>query len=263
VGAFKYYRLVIVALALSAGGATARAQNAAAAAGNELAQARAELIESAEEAKASTRDLLSLKEAELVKAEGRHEQLKQLFAEGLVAKREVDASENLLSSSRAALEDLRKQIDASALLVAATRAAAEAERRAEKMAKLRPLLPASSRRLLKPTLGYGASAVMIRHNGAALWTTTSGLAGVQSFFQSTFGRALPVSALGQTATHGRLGFDHSRAVDVALHPDSAEGRALMAYLQSRGIAFIAFRGPVPGSATGAHIHIGPPSHRVG
>jgi len=49
---------------------------------------------------------------------------------------------------------------------------------------------------------------------------------------------------------------------VALHPDSAEGRALIGFLQARGIPFLAFRGAVPGVATGPHIHIGSPSHRL-
>jgi hypothetical protein len=51
-------------------------------------------------------------------------------------------------------------------------------------------------------------------------------------------------------------------MDVAVQPDSPEGEALMAYLRSQGIPFIAFRHAVPGSATGAHIHIGRPSHRI-
>jgi hypothetical protein len=50
-------------------------------------------------------------------------------------------------------------------------------------------------------------------------------------------------------------------MDVAVHPDSAEGRALIAYLRGNGIPFIAFRSAVPGSATGAHVHIGYPSHK--
>ena len=74
---------------------------------------------------------------------------------------------------------------------------------------------------------------------------------------------MPVSAYGQTDVHDRMGFAHHGAIDVALHPDSAEGRALMAHLQSLGIPFLAFRAAVAGSATGAHIHIGPPSHRLG
>jgi hypothetical protein len=73
---------------------------------------------------------------------------------------------------------------------------------------------------------------------------------------------MPISAYGQTATHDRLGFDHRNSVDVAVHPDSPEGQSLMAYLKSAGIPFIAFRHAVSGSATGAHIHIGYPSHRI-
>ena len=36
----------------------------------------------------------------------------------------------------------------------------------------------------------------------------------------------------------------------------------MAYLRSAGFSFFAFRGAVPGEATGAHIHIGEASRRV-
>ena len=82
---------------------------------------------------------------------------------------------------------------------------------------------------------------------------------VQQFFSKTFGRALPTSTIGQSATHNRMGWDHRHAVDVGLHPDSNEGRALIAYLQNSGIPFIAFRKAVTGSSTGAHIHIGRPS----
>ncbi|MGH9825308.1 MAG: hypothetical protein ACREDR_18920, partial [Blastocatellia bacterium] len=52
------------------------------------------------------------------------------------------------------------------------------------------------------------------------------------------------------------------AMDVAVQPDSPRGEALMEYLRKAGIPFIAFRHAVPGSATGAHIHIGKPSHRI-
>jgi hypothetical protein len=82
---------------------------------------------------------------------------------------------------------------------------------------------------------------------------------VKSFFVSKFGRTLPVSAFGQTSLHSHLGFDHRNAVDVALNPDSAEGRALLGKLRGFGIPFIAFRQAIPGIATGAHIHIGKPS----
>lgn len=100
----------------------------------------------------------------------------------------------------------------------------------------------------------------IRYTGVAAWSLR-GYGEIEAFFQARFRQALPVSAFGQSETHSRLGFDHSQAFDVALHPDSAEAQELMSFLRSRGIPFTAFRGAIPGNATGAHIHIGAPSHR--
>jgi len=84
---------------------------------------------------------------------------------------------------------------------------------------------------------------------------------IKGLFVSKFGSNLPVSAFGQTRLHSRFGFDHRNSVDVALNPDSAEGRALLARLRGFGFPFIAFRKAVPGVATGAHIHVGNPSPR--
>jgi hypothetical protein len=121
----------------------------------------------------------------------------------------------------------------------------------------------ASEQLAKPgsTGVYSATAAFVRFNGVARWSLEDA-ARVQGFYQSRFGQNLPVSAFGQSAFHQRMGFDHSEAIDVAVHPDSLEGIALMEYLRASGIPFIAFRQAVPGSATGAHIHIGRPSHRI-
>jgi hypothetical protein len=102
---------------------------------------------------------------------------------------------------------------------------------------------------------------LLRFNGGALWRLGD-VSKIERFFVETFGRALPISALGQTATHDRLRFDHRDAMDVALHPDSREGQSLLNYLRQAGIPFIAFRNAVPGVATGAHIHVGKPSPRL-
>jgi hypothetical protein len=51
-------------------------------------------------------------------------------------------------------------------------------------------------------------------------------------------------------------------MDVGLHPDSAEGRALVKYLREANIPFLTFRGAVPGVASGPHIHVGRPSPRL-
>jgi hypothetical protein len=59
-----------------------------------------------------------------------------------------------------------------------------------------------------------------------------------------------------------MGLDHRDAVDVAVQPDSAEGRALINFLKTNGIPFMAFRSRILDMSTGAHIHIGRPSPRL-
>ncbi len=85
---------------------------------------------------------------------------------------------------------------------------------------------------------------------------------VKNFFQSKFNRPLPLSAYGQSELHNRWGLDHRQSMDVGLHPDSVEGKALINFLISEGIPFLAFRTSVPGVATGPHIHIGHGSSRL-
>lgn len=84
---------------------------------------------------------------------------------------------------------------------------------------------------------------------------------VEKFFLSKFKRPLPLTAFGQSDLHTRWGLDHRNGMDVGLHPDSDEGRALIDFLRAESIPFLAFRGPVPGVATGPHIHIGNRSPR--
>lgn len=81
-------------------------------------------------------------------------------------------------------------------------------------------------------------------------------------FEKQFGKSLPVSADGETALHRSLGFDHRGRIDVALNPDAAEGKWLVDFLRAENIPFYAIRGAVRGKATGAHVHIGPPSQRL-
>jgi hypothetical protein len=85
------------------------------------------------------------------------------------------------------------------------------------------------------------------------------LAKVQSAFQKRFGAALPISANGETTVHRALGFDHRGRVDVSVSPDLPEGVWLRRYLTDNQIPFFAFRSAVAHQATGAHIHMGPPS----
>ena len=111
-----------------------------------------------------------------------------------------------------------------------------------------------------PIGGFSQTAELTRFNGPFKWSIAEAPR-VEKFFSQTFGHRLPITALGQSDTHKRLGFDHRDSIDVGLHPDSAEGQALINYLRKSGIPFLAFRGAVPGAATGPHIHIGRPSGR--
>ncbi len=129
----------------------------------------------------------------------------------------------------------------------------EAEAAEKKLAQTIAMQAAASRKLLRPT--------SMRYNGMAGWALAN-ISSVQSFFAGTFGRQLPISTMGQSATHNALRWDHRNSVDVGLHPDSSEGRALIGFLQSKGIPFLAFRGAIPGVSTGPHIHIGYPSSRL-
>lgn len=89
----------------------------------------------------------------------------------------------------------------------------------------------------------------------------SDAAKIEKFFIAKFGHPLPTSAFGQSDIHNRWGLDHRQGIDVGLHPDSAEGLALQEFLRQEKIPYMAFRGAIPGVATGPHIHIGNPSPR--
>lgn len=115
---------------------------------------------------------------------------------------------------------------------------------------------------LLPVNGYSETAELARFNGGFKWSLKEAPR-IERFFSQKFGRSLPIAAKGQSATHNRFGFDHRDAMDVALHPDSAEGKALINQLRKAGIPFIAFRSAIPGASTGPHIHIGKPSGRIG
>lgn len=84
---------------------------------------------------------------------------------------------------------------------------------------------------------------------------------VKEFFFTKFNKPLPLSAFGQSDLHTRWGLDHRNGMDVNLHPDSVEGRALVAFLRAESIPYLVFRGPIPGVATGPHIHVGNRSSR--
>ena len=121
----------------------------------------------------------------------------------------------------------------------------------QKLAQLSPL----------PRGGYQDTPTLVRFNGRAPWSLLN-VSKLEDAFAAAFNRKLPISSLGQTKAHDRLGLDHRAAIDVAIHPDSVEGQWLMQYLRQADIPFIGVRSSVPGASTGAHVHIGMPSARL-
>ena len=189
---------------------------------------------------------VSAQEPEVEKLTKNTEILRQLHSEGLIARIELEKAEQELVAAKARVAE-------EARLAEQTRVAAELKKKAEEAAKVKSFV--------KPTLMPLSKTATVMRSTAGSWSIAS-LTAVQQFFSNTFGKPLPTSTIGQSATHNRMGWNHRNAVDVGVHPDSTEGRALMAYLQSQGIPFLAFRGAIPGVSTGPHIHIGSPSNRL-
>jgi hypothetical protein len=208
-------------------------------------QSRTNLIAASNAYRESLERLLDLQRQDETNAVALVEKRRNLLELGVISRRELEESEQSLNAARARLDETRKHLGEVDQLVAEVNAA-------EQLAKLPP----------EPQGTLHTAGVLIRYVGSSRWAL-SDFGKVDAFFRLTFNKPLPVSAIGQTETHNRLGFDHREALDVAIHPDSAEGQSLIQYLRGQGISFIAIRSPIPGSATGAHIHIGPPSRRIG
>jgi hypothetical protein len=237
-------RRLLTVLALGAALAAPATAAPPPAAQRDLEALRAAQAEAARNYHESLQALLPFHEAALQRAEARLARDRELFERGAVAAAAVAASERAVADARAAADRTRADMAQAAALVAEAEAAPE-------LAALPPAAPGQVRE--GPTL--------IRHDGRAPWSLAQSPT-LERFFSERFHRPLPISARGQTAVHDRLGFDHRDALDVAVHPDSLEGRALMEYLRAQSIPFLAFRAAQPGIATGAHVHVGRPSdHR--
>ncbi len=248
----QHIGLLTLLLFVFGGGLASAQTGAVTATQDETAKPPTNLIDATNQYKAHSKELLSIQEGEITKADAKLDELRKLVEEGLVAKVELETAEQQLAGLREQLLATQKLITASESRVAEI----QAQQQLARAQATKPLVKLVSKSY--PTLG---GSTIIRSNGLTGWSLNS-LGAVQSFFTSTFGRALPTSAIGQSATHDRLGYNHRNAVDVGLHPDSAEGRTLIGYLQGQGIPFLAFRAAIPGVATGPHIHIGSPSHRL-
>jgi hypothetical protein len=210
----------------------------------ELIRAQTELIARTREYRESLELVLAFQETEAARAEALARSRRELLDRGLVARRDVEALDALAQAARARLDETRQRMGEADALMGETLAAIE-------VAKMPRAAPGE----------VVSTSTVIRYQGM-VELAAGNVASIETFFSDQFGRALPVSAWGQTPVHDRLGFDHRHALDVAVHPASDEGKALMAYLRRERIPFLAFKGPVPGASTGAHIHIGQVSPRL-
>jgi hypothetical protein len=226
---------------------TTKAKSAPAKPVDELTRLREEFIQATKEYKASLEKLLASYEKNVVSAEKRLSQSRELFAQGLISKNDVAASERTLAELNDKVTETKQRMKSAEAQIAETLVEAEA---AKTLAKSKPMAKGS----LLNTAAY------IRYNGGASWALSDAWK-VQRFFVDTFKKPLPIAVFGQGSIHDRWRLDHHNAMDVSLHPDGAEGQALLNFLRSNGIPFLAFRAAIPGTATGPHIHIGRPSHR--
>jgi hypothetical protein len=214
-----------------------------AASDSELARARTDVIQKIRETRAGGQKLLELHETERLRLAEQYEQRRDQYYMGLISRDETLRAEN-------ALVEAILRVDEDKRWLAETDMAVTEYSMRDELLRLPGLAIG----------GYSESATLLRFNGGAPWSLIDS-SKVEKFYSQAFGRALPISAFGQTTTHDRLRFDHRNAIDVALHPDSKEGQSLLTYLRQAGIPFIAFKSAVAGAATGAHIHIGKPSAR--
>jgi hypothetical protein len=204
------------------------------------------------EYKSNLEQLLTLYEGEAKRAEAQLANVKELLAQGLVTRSELETAEDSATRTREKVAEVQAQFKSADVLVAEVLVEADAE---ESTRKIRSSSAPRTVNTLVQTTAY------IRYGSAHPWSLSDASV-IQQFFARRFGRALPIDAFGQSALHNRWGYDHRNAMDVGLSPDAAEGQALMEYLRTNGIPFTAFHFAVPGKATGPHIHIGLPSHRI-
>ena len=187
----------------------------------------------------------------LVSAAGRrYMRRKQAYAAAKMAVDTGKATGSELESLRREMEVARKVCDVAESLGRRGRESAVTAEAAWELERRLVYIPSSMAGLTE------------RFDGASAFSDAD-LGVMEQAFLKHFGKPLPVSARGESAVHRAMGFDHRGRFDVAVGPWQPEGVWARRYLTEKHVPFMAFRGAVPGRATGAHIHIGPPSsHRA-
>ena len=219
---------------------------------SEPTRLRTQLAEATREYKANLEKLVAIYEADAKQAEGRLQKMKELCAQRLITRREMETSEDAAARARDKVVDAQAQLKGADVQLAEALIEVEAEETAPKL-RVSPAPRAVG--------GLVHTTAYIRYGGVRAWSLSESGA-IKQFFMLRFGRPLPIHVFGQSPLHDRWGYDHRNAMDIGLNPDSREGQALVEYLRANGIPFTAFHFAIPGVATGPHIHVGLPSHRI-
>lgn len=213
----------------------------------ELTRLRDQFVKATNDYKASLEKLVVFYEANVKRAEEKLAVSQKLYADQLIAKKDVDESQQALDAAKAKVAETRRQMTSADDQIAAALVEESADQQIARNLSL------ARQRLVR-------TASFIRFTGGSGWNLGEAYK-IQRFFSDTFKHELPIAVFGQGAIHERWRLDHRNAMDIQLHPDGAEGRALLNFLERNGIPYSAFRSAIPGTATGPHIHIGRPSHR--
>ena len=152
----------------------------------ELARSRAEVLQKIRETRAGAEKLLALHENERQRRADEYQRQRELYHQGLVARNEVLQAERSLAEAMLKVDEDKRWI-------------AETDSALTEVTMRDELLGLPSLGLG----GYSETHNLLRFNGASLWRLAE-VSKVEKFFVATFGCALPISALGQTATHDRL-----------------------------------------------------------
>lgn len=217
----------------------------------QLSSAKDELGRLTAEYQESLRRLAQIYRDDLSRAQDQLVRVQELLVRGLVTQRDAAGKQAEAAALQAKIVELERETAAADEQMADMLAEADA---IEQLAR-RPVPDTT----VPGRMIVGAS--FVRFTGLGSWSL-AGAPAIKNFFQQRFGRPLPIGAFGQSRLHDMWRWDHRNAMDVGLNPTSAEGQALIAYLRANGIPFGAFRQAIPGVATGPHIHVGMPSHRL-
>ena len=182
------------------------------------------------------------------------------------------AAQRRVDRQSAIVEDRRKLLDTGAIARADFEALSEeletrqrvltlAQNRINLLTDLKRMAETEKQLEHAGPLGGSPKDAMIRYDGNGAFSLAD-MTTISAQFQKHFGRALPISALGQTLVHQAMGLDHRNRVDVALNPETPEGLWLRQLLEKLHVPYLAFRSAIAGAATAPHIHIGTGSSRL-